>query len=147
MSMNSRVFAPRSGERSPTGRPVSAGTCEGSYTHVSPCHLVWCCSPSANDIILGFIAGHLTRRFGCEGEVEWLNVVPARRRTGVAAALFHALATWFGSRQARRVCVDVNPHNAPARAFYRHHGAQDLNPHWLVWPDITAVAHDRVRPA
>ena len=102
---------------------------------------------SANDIILGFIAGHLTRRFGCEGEVEWLNVVPARRRTGVAAALFHALATWFGSRQARRVCVDVNPHNAPARAFYRHHGAQDLNPHWLVWPDITAVAHDRVRPA
>jgi len=90
---------------------------------------------SANDIILGFIAGHLTRRFGCDGEVEWLNVIPARRRTGVAAALFHALATWFGTRQARRVCVDVNPHNAPARAFYRHYGAQDLNPHWLVWPD------------
>src|SRR6266566_3092333 len=65
---------------------------------------------SANDIILGFIAGHLTRRFGCDGEVEWLNVIPARRRTGVAAALFHALATWFGTRQARRVCVDVNPH-------------------------------------
>lgn len=24
-------------------------------------------------------------------------------------------------------------------AFYRKHGAEDLNPHWLVWPDITVL--------
>ena len=94
---------------------------------------------SGHEIIVGFIAGHLTRRFGCEGELEWLNVVPERRRTGVASALLRALATWFGSRQARCICVDVNPQNAAARAFYRQHGAEDLNPHWLVWRDITAA--------
>jgi len=98
---------------------------------------------SEDKIILGFIAGHLTRRFACDGELEWLNVIPERRRTGVAAALLRALATWFGSREARRICVDGEPQNAPARAFYQQHGAEDLNPHWLVWRDITAVAHQR----
>jgi len=99
---------------------------------------------SEHEIIVGFIAGHLTRRFGCEGELEWLNVIPERRRTGVAGALLRALASWFGNRQARCICVDVEPQNASARAFYRRHGAEDLNPHWLVWRDITAVAHRRV---
>jgi len=89
--------------------------------------------------IMGLIAGHLTRRFGCDGELEWLDVVAERRRTGVAGELLRALATWFAGRQARRICVDVDPDNAPARAFYRKHRAQDLNPHWLVWPDITRV--------
>src|SRR5205814_1119430 len=87
--------------------------------------------------IVGFIAGHLTRRFGCDGELEWLDVVAEARRGGVAGDLLRALATWFEGCQARRICVDVDPQNAPARAFYRKHGAQDLNPHWLVWPDIT----------
>ena len=87
--------------------------------------------------IVGFIAGHLTRRFGCDGELEWLDLVAACRRTGVAGELWRALATWFAGREARRICVDVDPQNAPARAFYRKHGAQDLNPHWLVWPDTS----------
>jgi len=30
--------------------------------------------------IVGFIAGHLTRRFGCDGELEWLDVVAECRR-------------------------------------------------------------------
>ena len=93
--------------------------------------------------IVGFIAGHLTRRFGCDGELEWLDVVAECRRTGVAGELWRALATWFAGRQARRICVDVDPQNAPARAFYRKHGAQDLNPHWLVWPDTSVVATPR----
>jgi hypothetical protein len=29
--------------------------------------------------IVGLIAGHLTRRFGCEGELEWISVRPACR--------------------------------------------------------------------
>ena len=90
-------------------------------------------------VIVGFIAGHLTRRFGCDGELEWINVIAARQRTGVAGELLRLLATWFADRQARRVCVDVDPQNGPARAFYRRHGAEHLNPHWLVWPDIGSV--------
>ena len=43
------------------------------------------------------------------------------------------MAAWFGELGAARVCVDVEPGNARARAFYRKHGAVDLNLHWLVW--------------
>ena len=91
----------------------------------------------------GFIAGHLTTRFGCDGELEWLNVIPDKRRSGVAGDLLRVLASWFVSQNAKRICVDADPENPGARAFYRKHGAEDLNPHWLVWPDITALANSR----
>src|SRR5438874_13833463 len=55
---------------------------------------------------IGFIAGHLSRRFGCEGELEWINVVPAYRGTGIAAALLRLLAAWFQQENALRICVD-----------------------------------------
>src|SRR5204863_20299 len=29
--------------------------------------------------ITGYIAGHLTRRHGCDGELEWIFVAPAHR--------------------------------------------------------------------
>lgn len=91
------------------------------------------------DQIAGFITGHLTRRYDCDGELQWLNVVPDRRRTGVARELLLKLASWFADHGARRICVDADPDNPAARAFYRKHGAEDLNPHWLVWPDITEI--------
>ena len=90
--------------------------------------------------IVGFIAGDLSTRFDCDGELQWLNVIPEKRRTGVAAGLLRILAFWFADENAKRVCVDADPENPGARAFYRKHGAQDLNPHWLVWPDITELA-------
>ncbi|MFL5482048.1 MAG: GNAT family N-acetyltransferase [Gemmatimonadaceae bacterium] len=96
-----------------------------------------------NSRIVGFVAGHLTRRFDCDGEVQWINVVAEKRRTGVAAELLRVLASWFGDQGAKRICVDADPENPGARAFYRKHGAQDLNPHWLVWPDITGLATKR----
>lgn len=89
--------------------------------------------------IVGFIAGHLSTRFGCDGELEWLNVVPETRRAGVAGGLLRLLASWFSDHHAKRICVDADPENPGARAFYRKHGAEDLNPHWLVWPDITVL--------
>ena len=91
------------------------------------------------DAVVGFIAGHLTRRFACDGELEWIDVVPAHRRTGIASELFRLLVAWFVAQNAKRVCVDVNPTNVPAQKFYRRHGAVDLRPHWLVWPDIGAA--------
>ena len=86
--------------------------------------------------VVGFVAGHLTRRYGCEGELEWINVIPERRGAGIASELLRLLAGWFVEQKAFRICVDVEPSNAVARAFYTRHGAETLNKHWLAWNDI-----------
>jgi ribosomal protein S18 acetylase RimI-like enzyme len=89
--------------------------------------------------VVGFIAGHLTLRHGCAGELEWINVAAERRGSGIAPELLRQLAGWFVEQKAFRICVDVEPSNAVARAFYMRHGAETLNPHWLVWSDISRV--------
>ena len=86
--------------------------------------------------IIGLIAGHLTRRFGCDGELEWISVRSSYRSRGVASELLIGLAGWFLAQDVRRVCVDVDPSNHVARRFYARHGAQHLKPHWMVWQDI-----------
>jgi ribosomal protein S18 acetylase RimI-like enzyme len=90
--------------------------------------------------IVGFAAGHLTRRYACDGEIEWINVMPEWRRRNIASGLLRALACWFAEKGACRVCVDVDPANAGARAFYRRHGAEELKKSWLVWSDISVLA-------
>lgn len=92
-----------------------------------------------SDSVIGFIAGHLTVRHSCDGELEWINVVPERRGSMIAAELLRMLAGWFVVQGALRICVDVRPSNIVARRFYKRHGAEDLNPHWLVWRDIRLV--------
>ena len=89
-----------------------------------------------DDEVIGFIAGHLTRRFHCDGELQWINVSAAQRRHGVATQLLRELGGWFAEYNARKICVDAQPRNSEARAFYTSHGAEKLNDHWLVWPDI-----------
>lgn len=93
--------------------------------------------------VVGFVAGHLTRRYGCEGELEWINVIAERRGSGVASELLRRLAGWFVEQKAFRVCVDVDPSNTTGRAFYTRHGAERLNAHWLVWNDISNVISAR----
>ena len=92
------------------------------------------------DRVIGLVAGHRTRRFGCDGELEWISVLPEYRNRGVATQLIFRLAEWFGSQGVRRVCVDVDPDNQPARAFYARHGARHLKPHWMAWDDIATGA-------
>jgi GNAT superfamily N-acetyltransferase len=94
------------------------------------------------DSLVGFIAGHLTRRYACDGELEWIDVIDTRRRSGVASELLRLLAQWFAGHNASRICVDVDPDNAVARRFYARHGAENLNPHWLVWQDINIVLRE-----
>jgi GNAT superfamily N-acetyltransferase len=89
--------------------------------------------------MVGLIAGHLTRRYACQGELEWINVIPGYRRAGVATALLRLLAEWFADQKAWRICVDVDRANLAARSFYMRHGACDLKPHWMVWNDIKRV--------
>src|SRR5467141_1079358 len=70
------------------------------------------------DSLVGFIAGHLTRRYACEGELEWINVIPPSRGGGIASELLRRLAAWFTEQKASRICVDVDPANTTARRFY-----------------------------
>jgi GNAT superfamily N-acetyltransferase len=89
--------------------------------------------------VIGYIAGHLTQRFDCQGELQYLYVAPAYRRSGVARNLFGRLAAWFGEQQALRVCVNVDEDSHGARPFYVSMSATDLCPHWMEWQDITSV--------
>lgn len=92
--------------------------------------------------VVGLIAGHLTRRYECDGELEWIDVVVERRESGIATRLLERLAEWFVEQKALKICVDVQPANTAARRFYARHGAEDLNPHWMIWNDIRkALAH------
>ncbi len=91
------------------------------------------------DSLVGFIAGHLTRRYSCDGELEWINVIPEFRGSGVASELLRILAEWFGEQKASKICVDVDPANPAAKRFYTRHGAEKLNEHWLVWNDISIM--------
>ena len=96
-----------------------------------------------DETLVGFVAGHLTHRFACDGELEWINVVPERRGSAVGSELLRLLAAWFIEQRASRICVDVAPANTTARRFYKRHGADDLNEHWLVWNDIKVVLGQR----
>jgi ribosomal protein S18 acetylase RimI-like enzyme len=92
-----------------------------------------------NNNVSGFIAGHLTQRYECDGEIQWLNVTPENKRSGLASKLIELLASWFIQQSACRICVNVDPENTAARNFYKHHGAADLNKYWLLWEDISIV--------
>ncbi len=94
---------------------------------------------------VGYIGGHLTRRYDCDGELQYLYVVPHHRRSGIASELLALLADWFSEQNASRICVDVEPDNATARAFYARHGAVELRAYWMVWTDVTAVLGERYR--
>lgn len=90
------------------------------------------------DDVVGYIVGHATTRFGCDGEVQHLYVAPRCRRRGVAARLLRLLATWFTERGIARVCVDVDISSPAAVPTYLALGARPLDRYWYVWEDITA---------
>lgn len=90
-----------------------------------------------NDQVVGFIAGHLTRRFNCEGELQWIDTIAEFRNRGIASHLIKLLAAWFIRNKAYKICVD--PGNQIARSLYSKNGATDLNDHWMFWNDIRMI--------
>jgi ribosomal protein S18 acetylase RimI-like enzyme len=94
---------------------------------------------SDNNTLIGFVAGHLTKRFDFEGELQWINVVPEYKRKRIGTALFYLLSAWFIQQNASRICVNVAPENSPAQKFYERLGSQTLNEHWLFWSNISMV--------
>jgi GNAT superfamily N-acetyltransferase len=99
--------------------------------------VIWVASDG--DSLVGYAAGHLTRRHQCDGELQWIYVLPERRRAGIASELLRRLAGWFVEQRAVRVCVNVDPTNATALRFYARHDVGTMNDHWRVWEDISAV--------
>lgn len=95
-----------------------------------------------NEQVIGFIAGHLTRRFECDGELQWIDVINEQRHKGVAGLLLKQLASWFLSHDAKQICVNCAPDNIAALNFYKKHGAETLNDYWLVWENIGVVNTD-----
>lgn len=89
-----------------------------------------------DNVVIGFTAGHLSTRYGCQGELQWINVEPDYHRHGIATALVRMLAGWFVKQNAHHICTDVDPGNIIARAFYQHLGADNLSQHWMAWTDI-----------
>lgn len=92
---------------------------------------------SVNDIIIGFIAGHLSQRYECEGELQWIDINEKYRRNGIASDLIKLLGNWFIAHHSYKICVD--PGNEIAKAFYKKNGATSLNEHWMFWNDIRSV--------
>jgi GNAT superfamily N-acetyltransferase len=91
--------------------------------------------------LVGFVAGHRTRRLGCDGELQWINVAEQSRGHGIAAKLIGQIGAWFVEEGARRICVNVEPDNVVARRMYGRCGARPLSgkSHWMVWDDSRAM--------
>ena len=89
------------------------------------------------DKIVGFVAGHLTIRYDCEGELQWINIIEEYQKHGIASELVKVLANWFVEQKSYKICVD--PGNDIARRFYKKNGAENLNAHWMFWKDIRDV--------
>jgi len=88
------------------------------------------------DSVAGFVAGHLTRRFDCDGELQWINVAAGYRGKGIADQLLAVMLDWFRQHNAARVCVNVEPGSEIARRFYARHGAVPMGPHWMLWRNL-----------
>ena len=91
------------------------------------------------EVVIGYIAGHLTTRHGCAAEVQYLFVAPEFRRRGVATALLRLMADWFVTRGALKVCVCVDADSPEAEPFYASTGASPFKRLWYRWEDISAL--------
>ena len=90
---------------------------------------------AADEEVVGFVAGHLTRRLGCQGELQWINIAIGYRGSGVARALITRMGAWFVEQNAKRVCVNVDFRNILARRLHASCGAQILDKDWMIWED------------
>jgi GNAT superfamily N-acetyltransferase len=122
------------------------GTAERTRLYLRGEHHPQCANPervaflaSTTDQCVGFIAGHLTTRLDCEGELQWVLVAPHARGGPTATLLWENLRQWFVTQSARRICVNVEPENMPARWFYKRMGAVEASPHWMIWCDVTRL--------
>lgn len=89
--------------------------------------------------IVGFVAGHRTRRFDCDGEVQWIDVDQQHRGRGIGYKLLAQMGSWFVSQETKRICVNVDTNNLAARKLYETCGARPLSEAWMVWDDSSLI--------
>ncbi|MEI9815355.1 MAG: GNAT family N-acetyltransferase [Acidobacteriota bacterium] len=99
--------------------------------------------------VIGYVAGHMTTRHDCAGEVQYLFVSPPFRRQGIATLLLRLMSDWFHAHALARVCVCVDAESPAAVPFYEKMGAVPLFPPkkgWFVWERMD-LFKDGVMPA
>jgi ribosomal protein S18 acetylase RimI-like enzyme len=82
--------------------------------------------------IVGYLAGHLTTRYGLDAEIQSVYVLKQAQRQHIGAELLTEFVTWLVSKHARSLCVGFKPENR-YKAFYLKYGGQYLNEHWIYW--------------
>jgi len=98
-----------------------------------------------NGSVVGYIAGHLTTRHGCAGELQYLFVASSHRRRGIGTELNRHLARWFYFNNASDVCVALAADSPKeARPFMEFLGATPLKANWYHWEDIEKVFSNHV---
>jgi GNAT superfamily N-acetyltransferase len=85
---------------------------------------------------VGFVAGHLTERFGLAGELQSIYILPEHQRRGLGTQLVIALVDWFKKWDAKDICVD---HKGGSEGFYIKLGAKFDDHGWLVWDNFLNV--------
>ena len=80
---------------------------------------------SQDDSMAGLVAGHLTHRLECDGELEWINVAQEHRTAGVGFQLMVMMARWFDWMNARRILRQRRTDEHGGQEFLRRHGGPD----------------------
>lgn len=88
--------------------------------------------------MIGYLAVHLTTRYNKDAEIQSFYILKEYQRKGIGLKLLKMAVQWLGQFKARSLCVGIASDN-PYRVFYLKHGGEYLNPHWIVWGDITAL--------
>ena len=93
-----------------------------------------------NGQMVGFIAGHFSRRYETEGELQSIHVLKDFQGRGIGAELLRRLAVWFVAHQRRKICVGIDPASSYKR-FY-----EKRRPATLYQPALAGVGRHCLRP-
>jgi GNAT superfamily N-acetyltransferase len=85
--------------------------------------------------VVGYLAGHLTTRFGMDAEIQSFYVLRSYQRRGIGRALLRRLIEWLAMNDVQSLCVGIAQTN-PYQAFYGKYGAVYRNAHWMMWSDL-----------
>ena len=85
--------------------------------------------------LVGYIAGHLTSRYGMDAEIQSFYILRPYQRQGLGKNLLRSFAQWLVTKKAKSLCVGISPANK-YKAFYFKNGGQYLNEHWIYWTDL-----------
>jgi ribosomal protein S18 acetylase RimI-like enzyme len=95
--------------------------------------------------MVGYIAGHLTERYGKEAEIQSFYILIEHQRMGIGSKLLAQFLDWLAAYGVGSLCVGIDGAN-PYQQFYLKYGGAHLNPHWIFWDDL-AVLRTRLADA